>query len=99
MSQVAEQVQGGLIRPLQVIYEQQQRCPLAQRVKEPRHRFKEPSFGGQLILGGSWQVGVAHPQFRQQARELRQPHVLQQILRRVLRLQALSQGLHQWLVG
>src|SRR6266849_3628334 len=41
--------------------------------QDPRHRFKEPSFGGQLILGGSRQVGIAHAQFRQQARELSQP--------------------------
>src|SRR5216684_727790 len=40
VSQVAYQVQGGLIRPLQIIHEQHQRSALAQCVEESRHRFK-----------------------------------------------------------
>jgi hypothetical protein len=60
--QVAQQVEGGPIHPVQVIQQQHQRCALRQGVQQARHRFEKPSPGRQLILGGGWQIGVAHPQ-------------------------------------
>ena len=66
-AQIAQQVEGGLICPVQVIEQQHQRRPVCQGVEETCHRFKQPHLGGQLILGGSRQVRIAHPQFRQQA--------------------------------
>jgi hypothetical protein len=99
VAQVAQQVQGGPIGPVQVIHEQHQRPRPGERVEEPRYRFEEPPFGGQLILGGGRQIGVAHAQLRQDARQFGQPQVLQQVLRRVFRLQPRAQGLHQRLIG
>src|SRR5437764_9163467 len=98
-SQVAQQVEGGPIYPVQVIQQQHQRRTLAQGVHQPRYRFKQPQLGGQLILGGSRQIRVAHPQFRQQTRQFGQPKVIQQILQRVFLLQPLAYSLDQRLIG
>ncbi len=65
--QVAHQVEGGPIDPVQVIQEQHQRRPLCQGIQKARYRFKQTELGSQLILGGGRQIGVAHPQFRQDA--------------------------------
>jgi hypothetical protein len=97
--QVAQQVEGGSIQPVQVIQEQHQRQRSCQRIKEARHRFEQMPLGGQIILGGEWQVGVAYPQLRQQARQFGQPQVLQQVLRGVFRFQPRPDGLDQRLIG
>jgi hypothetical protein len=45
VAQVAQQVEGGHIRPVQVIHEQHQWRRPGQGVEEPRHRFEEPPVG------------------------------------------------------
>ena len=61
-TQVAHQVEGGPIHPMQVIEQQHQRPSLRQGIHQSRHRFKEPHLGRQFILRGGRKVGVAHPQ-------------------------------------
>ena len=68
--QVAQQVEGGLIYPVQVIEQQHQRREACQGLEQTRHRFKQPHLGGELIPGGGRQVRIAHAQLRQQAGEL-----------------------------
>src|SRR5258708_9918424 len=86
VAQVTQQVEGGAIHPAQVIQQQQQRRALRQGVQQARYRFKQPELGRQFILRGGRQIGVAHQQPRQQARELGQPHVGAQVLRAVFLL-------------
>ncbi len=59
--QVAHQVEGGSIHPVQVIQQQHQRRALCQGVQQARHRFKQLELCRQLIFGGGGQIGVAHP--------------------------------------
>ena len=67
MSQVAQQVEGSPIYPVQVIQQQHQRRMLCQGVQQARHRFKQPPLGGQLILSRGRQIRIAHAQLGQQA--------------------------------
>ncbi|HEX6553594.1 MAG TPA: hypothetical protein VF026_12585 [Ktedonobacteraceae bacterium] len=97
--QVAQQVQGGLIRPVQVLHQQHQWPPLCQSLHQPGQRFKHMSLGDQPILDGGRQIGIAHAQLGQQPPQFGQPQVLQQILRRVFLLQPHPHRLDQRLIG
>ena len=84
---------------MQVIQQQHLRRALCYGVQQARHCFEKPDLGGQLILGGGGQIGVAHAQLGQDARKLGQPRIVQQILRGVFLLHPRSDGLDQRLVG
>src|SRR5579875_1220975 len=67
MSQVAQQVEGGLICPVQVIEQQHKWPPLRQSFHQALYRLKQTNLEGESISRRSREIGVAHAQFGQNA--------------------------------
>ncbi len=78
-SKILEYVQGCCVRPLHVVSKHEQRCLRGQRVRQARQRVKEAGGGKGPVDGRGRQVGVPLAQVGQQAGELGQPGIAQQL--------------------
>ena len=84
---------------MHVVEEEHQRRSLHQRLGQARHGLEQPPPPHRLILGDRREIGIAFAQLGQQACQLGQPQVPEQVVGGVLALQAGPQRRDQRRVG
>ena len=94
-----QQVQRACVSPVPVVDKEYERIACSQRLNQARNRLEQMLARRVLFLRGLRQVGITLAQFRQEAGELAEPQVGEQIFGGVFPFKPLAQQMGDGLVG